>query len=194
MTWYTVRHYVTGPAGHLYVIQPTDADVPELHRTLLELNSSTCGAEDHATCLRYYAENPDCGPDTCGRPVLARRTLRILEKAYKETGFDTSLFRPPKGYTHPTRALECGPIRLYGLRFHKTLFVAGSAAAKYVPSIQDDKDVADDYYLAERARVALDKRLRALPNTSLDADDNPVLPRDDLGRCLLPDAVLHPFR
>ena len=194
MTWYTVRHYETGPAGHLYVIQPADADVPELNRTLLALNSSTCNAGDLAACLRYYTDNPDCGPDACGRPVLVRRTARILEKAYQETGFDTSLFRPPKGYTHPTRALQCGPVRLYGLRYDRTLFVAGGAAAKYVRGIKQDKEVADDYFLAERARIALDKRLKALPGISLDADGKPVLPRDELGRCYLPDAVLHSFR
>src|SRR5690606_16253250 len=87
MTWYTVRPYETGPAGHLYVIQRTDADVPELHTTLLALNGSTCGAEDHAACLHYYKDNEDCDPDTCGRSVLARRTARILERAYQDTGF-----------------------------------------------------------------------------------------------------------
>ena len=194
MIRYTVRHYVTGPAGHLYVIEQVGADAPELHSTLLALHSSTCDAGDHAACIRYYRDNPDCEPDMCGRPVLARRTSRILEKAYQETGFDTALFRPEKNYTHPTRALECGPVRLYGLRFDRTLFVAGGAAAKHVGAIQHDKDVANDYFLVERARVALHQRLKALPGTTTDADGNPVPPRDKLGRCYLPDAVLHPFR
>ena len=190
MTTYTVRPYETGPAGHLYVIRNDGRDESELDRTLLPLYAGTCDPEQHATCLQY---NDTCGRDECRRPELVIDVLTALKRATTDTGFDTSLFRPPKGYTHPTRALERGPLRVYGLRYDKTLFVAGPAALKLVAQIQDDKDVANEYFLAERARIALRDRLKSL-GCPLDGAGDPIPPGDELGRCYLPPAVLHPFR
>ena len=119
--------------------------------------------------------------------------LTVLQRATTDTGFDTGFFRPPKGYTRPTRALDRGPLRVYGLRYDETLFVAGPAVLKLVRQINDDPAVAKAYHLVERFRVALDKRLQS-QGCVLGPDGHPVPPRDDQGRCYLPDSLLHSIR
>lgn len=189
MTRYDIRCYGSGPAGHLYAIYEAGNDVSELDRTLLALHGSTCDSGQRAVCHQYNL----CGREDCRRAELVTQILTVLKRGTHDTGFDTSFFQPIRGYTLPTRALGRGPIRVYGLRYDKSLFVAGPAALKLVKAIRDDKEVARLYHIAERARVALKKRLKLLPDVRYDADDNPIPPRDELGRCFLPDAVLQPF-
>ena len=194
MTTYTIRPYDSGPAAHLYVIQQENLDVPELDRTLLALHSDRCGFLKHATCRQHYntclAEDDE--PATCRREEQIRQLFNTLKASTQTEGFDIRNFRT-ENYTSPSRALHRGPIRVYGLRYDPTLFVAGGAALKMVAAIHHDKDVAREFYPVERARVALDQRLRSRPGLARDADGTPVLPKDEMGRSYLPDAVLHPF-